>query len=609
MPVTILFDESWPNATSPLDLSPVVTGVSPQFDEAWLNASSPVSPQFGDSTPTEPVDDSIGIRVGIAWADFSAAEQQLLLASESVSFDTRAAMAWQADPINTAQDIEWDSPNAEENRCSLSQENPLPVRQLAGVDWDSPAAVESQSACDWQTMPAVRDAPELAWSDISSDGQQHRATWIKECPIGAQPRLEWFSPAAGVCSTIRWGIPERKHVCSTRYRKPKSPITPVFDKPYGTHIGVTDLRFDTEPLVCEWVGGGGLIDGPPILPPLDLKIPIEPQIRRSYLMTPQISCIRLSDNLPIVLRSVSIQHSRSQWACTCSMVFSSKGDADRAAGKSVKLTVNGYDFYLVVGTPASNERFGQTSFTAAGRGLLAELATPYKKATNYTNQVARSFLGLASDIVANTGWSIASAITDYNVPATAWSYAGKTPAEALNLMASSIGAMLDVDGETRTITFIPRWPVSPWATDTAIPDVVLHDSVILEMSEREDVRPDANAVFVRGEQLGVAARVKRFGTAGDAFSSDIVEKLITDNQAARMRGTHELAEAGSKLQTQIRTKLMADLPPIKPGMLVGVRRDASLFRAVCDSWQLNASVNGSGKVVVNQSLTLLRNAA
>ncbi|MCH4295563.1 hypothetical protein MJ923_14740 [Shewanella sp. 3B26] len=609
MPVTILFDESWPNASSPLDFSPVVTGVSPQFDEPWLNARSPVSPQFGGGTTPEPVDDSIGIQVGIAWADFTAAEQQLLLASESVSFDTRAALAWQAQAINTESAIEWDSPLAEENRCSLSQDNPASVRQSVGVDWDSPETVESQSASEWQTMPPVRDTPALAWSDRPSDGLRHGTAWLKAHPVGARPKLAWFSPPAGVCSRIRWGIPERKRVCSNQYRKPKSPITILFDEPYGSSVGVTDLRFDTEPMVCEWVGGGGLIDGPPILPPLNLKIPIEPQIRRSYLMTPQITCIRMTDQLPIVLRSVSIQHSRSQWACTCNMVFSSKGDADRAAGQSVRLTVNGYDFYLVVGTSASSERFGQATFTASGRGLLAELATPYKKAVNYTNQVARSFLGLASDIVANTGWNIASAITDYNVPATAWSYAQKTPAEALNMMASSIGAMLDVDGETRTITFIPRWPVSPWATDTATPDVVLHDSVILEMSEREDLRSDANAVFVRGEQLGVAARVKRFGTAGDAFSGDIVEKLITDNQAARMRGTHELAEAGSKLQTQIRTKLMADLPPIRPGMLVGVRRGASLFKAVCDSWQLNAAVNGEGKVVVNQSLTLLRNAA
>jgi hypothetical protein len=200
-------------------------------------------------------------------------------------------------------------------------------------------------------------------------------------------------------------------------------------------------------------------------------------------------------------------------------------------------------------------------------------------------------------------------MTDYTVPATAWSYAGKTPAEALNMMASAIGAMLDVDAATKTITFIPKWPVSPWNTATASPDVALHDAVILEHSERLEMRTAANAVLVRGEQIGVARKVRRTGSAGDEFADDVLEKLITDSQAARMRGTHELAEAGDKVQSQLRTKVMADLPPVRPGMLVGVTFDGTTYKAVCDSWQLTAQTNNVGQTTVNQSLTLLRNAS
>lgn len=325
-------------------------------------------------------------------------------------------------------------------------------------------------------------------------------------------------------------------------------------------------------------------------------------------MQPQISCVRVSDSVAVVLKSVSISQSRSQWASSGSLAFSSRIDAERAANELLKISINGYDFYLLCESPSESKAFGKTSYSATGRGRLATLASPNRKAINYVNVVARSFIGLMADIVANTGWTVASKISDYPVPANAFSYAAKTPAEAINMMANSIGAMLDVNDETQTITVIPQWPVVPWNTSSAIPDVILHDGVILEFNERLDIRPDANAVFVRGEQQGVAAKVKRFGTAGDNFTADIVDKLITDNQAARMRATAELANAGNKVQNSIRAKVMADLPPMRPGMLIGVRKGAEVFKSVCESFSISGSVNEStGMVTVNQTVTLLRN--
>lgn len=325
-------------------------------------------------------------------------------------------------------------------------------------------------------------------------------------------------------------------------------------------------------------------------------------------MQPQISCIRVSDGAVVVLKSVSISQSRSQFASSGSLVFSSRIDAQRAANELLKISINGYDFYLLCESPSEAKVFGKSSYSASVRSRLATLASPNKKATNYVNVVARSFMGLMADIVANTGWTVASEIVDYQVPANAFSYAAKTPAEAINSMATSIGAMLDVNDETQTITVIPQWPVVPWDTASAVADVILHDGVIIEFNESVDIRPDADAVFVRGEQQGVAAKVKRFGTAGDSFAADIVDKLITDNQAARMRATTELANAGNKVQTTIRTKVMADLPPIRPGMLIGVRKGVEVFKSVCEGFSISGSVNEStGKITVNQTVTLLRN--
>jgi hypothetical protein len=114
--------------------------------------------------------------------------------------------------------------------------------------------------------------------------------------------------------------------------------------------------------------------------------------------------------------------------------------------------------------------------------------------------------------------------------------------------------------------------------------------------------------MVRGEQQGVSTKIKRAGTAADLYASDVVDKLITDNQAARQRGSYELANTGNKEQSTIRTKLLNDLPPILPGMLVGIQYSASLYKATCDNSNITATISNEGKITVNQTITLLKKA-
>lgn len=326
-------------------------------------------------------------------------------------------------------------------------------------------------------------------------------------------------------------------------------------------------------------------------------------------MQPQIICTRVSDDTVIVLKSVTRQISRGQWAASYSVTFSSRIDAERAKGELLKISINGYDFYMLCEQQSKTEAFGRSSYSASGRSRLAELSAPYKKAKNFVNTQARSFLGLMNDIVEYTVWTIASEITDFNVPAYAFSYSDKTPAEALHMIAAAIGAMLDVDDENKVINVIPQWPVTPWALNDTTPDIVLNPSVIIEHSEQTNVVPSANIVAVRGEQVGVYGHIKRAGSNGEDFANDVVDKLITDVQAARMRGTCELANAGNKVQNGIRTKIKADLPPMRPGMLVGVVFGETTYKSICDAVSISAAVSGDAKVTVNQSPTLLRNEA
>ncbi len=584
-----------------------MTAITLRFDTPWLNAVSPITLRFID-TPVI-VDNSFGIECGFIWSMLSDIEQSLMLAEFASDIESKIESPWlnyNSSEVNISS--AWASNVANDSLSQIYWLNNDEVLNYTSINWSLPIDHQIALSLNWVVPDEHQIQSSINWLDIAAHQLNTAVAWIDGQDQESSLIIQYRGFVVDDEKSIKWGFHEPRWVCSTKYRPPVGKLTLRFNEPLSTQQNPIVLRFTASPNYCYWDDGGGLIDANPPLPTIDFKIPIEPQIRRSYLMQPQISCVRVSDGVAVVLKSVSISQSRSQWASSGSLAFSSRIDAERAANELLKISINGYDFYLLCESPSESKAFGKTSYSATGRGRLATLASPNRKAINYVNVVSRSFIGLMADIVANTGWTVASQITDYPVPANAFSYAAKTPAEAINIMANSIGAMLDVNDETQTITVIPQWPVVPWNTASAIPDVILHDGVILEFNERIDIRPDANAVFVRGEQQGVAAKVKRFGTAGDNFAADIVDKLITDNQAARMRATAELANAGNKVQNSIRAKVMADLPPMRPGMLIGVRKGAEVFKSVCESFSISGSVNEStGMVTVNQTVTLLRN--
>ncbi|WP_226410560.1 hypothetical protein [Shewanella glacialimarina] len=575
---------------------------------------SPIVIRFGgDIEPPLPIDNSIGIEYGMVWRKPIAVETQTVLAEAASHIGIQFDVSWTLNN-GTEQTIiaGWASKASEGISYGLSWKVLPQTRNDFAISWALPTSHQTSIDILWKTTISHQTDTVMRWLDVAAERLSVSVIWHDGAAQHIQHTLRYKGMRCGTEHLLKWAPHAARWICSTKYRPPVGVVSIRFNDPFtpltSAAVNPIIIRFTPSPEYCYFDDGGGLIDANPVLPTIDFKIPIEPQIRRSYLMQPQISCVRVSDGAVVVLKSVSISRSRGQWASSGSLTFSSRIDALRAADELLKITINGYDLYLLCESSSETRAFGSASYSTSGRGRLALLSAPYQKSINYMNTVSRSFIGLMSDVIVNTGWTIVSEITDFTVPANAFSYAAKTPAEAISLMASAVGAMLDIDDETQTITVIPQWPTVPWDTESAVPDVIIHDSVILDFSERREIRPDANAVFVRGEQQGVAAKVKRSGTAGDNFAADIVDKLITDNQAARMRATAELSNAGNKVQSVIRTKVMADLPPIRPGMLVVVRKGVDVFKSVCDSFTITASVNEStGVVSVNQTVTLLRN--
>ncbi|GAB2933690.1 hypothetical protein GCM10027181_36060 [Rheinheimera gaetbuli] len=327
-------------------------------------------------------------------------------------------------------------------------------------------------------------------------------------------------------------------------------------------------------------------------------------------MQPQLRCYRVSDNQEVNIISANWSISRSQWGATISLQCGSKGDKDLlfAGGieQEFKLVINGFEFYGLAESFNYSGEFGSNSYTVIGRSSVAVLASPHAPARSYSNATAKGIAALVSEELIGTGWGYDFGMTQFNVPAGVFSYVSKTPIEAIAQIAAAIGGMVYPDGDTKTIHIRPQWPVTPWAIAGATADVAVHDDVILSLSSSPASSPLYNAVFVRGEQQGQSARVKRTGTAGDKVASDVVDPLMVDNQALRQRGTADLANSGRKDALQLTLPIMDSLPPLLPGQVLGITWQTDTYKTLVDSIQVTAQRSQSGQLTVRQNVGVLR---
>ncbi|WKD23724.1 hypothetical protein NDQ71_01065 [Pseudoalteromonas sp. KG3] len=547
----------------------------------------------------EPVLTPIGIDFVASWVTTEVIQTEVNNVWSSINITNTVVMQWLHGDTNKQEFTSlWSISLPVVNDVLLSfKTNTKIEHNEASSDWLTKLLRESQTTSTyWLTF-------------LDSELQETSLHWNYRTIIEAKHPFKWSSnPNLNTQQlVIHYGETDKQYICYWRNHPFKGYVNLEFTAPATVQNGRLVMRFNNPDKVCYWGLPGGLVRGDDDVPTIDRKIPIEPQLRNTYIMQPTINCVRVSDDLKILINSVNYSISRGQFSATANIKFCSRIDFERALGHELKISLNGYDFYVICEQPSTSNRFANQSYSASCRSRFALLSNPYARATNYANPTAKTLAGIMSDILVNTGWSLDNKMIDYPIPIGAFTYTNLTPAAALLSVAKSVGAILDINDATKTVSVVPAWPVMPWDTANAICDVILNDSIILEHSTSQTINQEHNAVFVRGEQQGVACKIKRAGTLGDQFANDVVDTLITHNQAARQRGTCELANSGNKQNTTIRTKLLDDLPPIRPGMLVGITYTDSVFKATCDSMTINASISDQGAITVSQTIQVISN--
>ena len=582
-----------------------------RFVEPWPNASSPITIFFGIAATPLPKS-NVGIFASQAWQSESVQKQFTALAWLSDSIGLHLVLASQSNFVEKVQVLKFNQAKSTLSNTSIRFTSSRLEKSSYVINWLNTAIKANRVSFSFSHHDLTKTQLSNGWLTKTKNQEVHTIIpWLEANPAHSNTQFTWQTDndVTERNVSMSYGVTPLSVICHVKNHHAHGQVTLMFNQESVNNTAPLTLSLKPFEKICVIGNGGGLIRGSDDLPVLDFKIPVKPQLRSSYIMKPTITCERVSDNFQILITSFTYQNSRGQFAATCNLKFCSRLDYERAQNELLKITVNGYDFYTYVEKRTKAETFNSKTFTATGRSRFAELTAPYARSTSYTNEVPKTFLGLIADIVQNTPWSIYSEVIDYPVPAQGFSYKDKTPAQALAMCAQAIGAMLKIDDAMQKITILPSWPIMPWSTDSATCDVVINDSVILSHNTTDIIQSTSNVVMVRGEQQGVSTKIKRAGSSANLYAPDIVDKLITDNQAARQRGSCELANSGNKEQSTIRTKILNDLPPILPGMLVGIQRTNSIYKATCDSSSVSATISNDGKITVNQTITLIKDAA
>lgn len=341
---------------------------------------------------------------------------------------------------------------------------------------------------------------------------------------------------------------------------PTLPAHLVFDELW---TGSAHLVF-----VCERHGPG---PGPDPEPGETIVVPI----RRVYMTVNQITLTRVSDGMPLPADgfAMSIDTDSWTWQWSASMQPHLRQYLTPVAGVPVQVeaTINGVPYRLCAESVSSNRSFGSARISVRGRGLGAVLDAPYAPTQNFGNSADRTAQQLMADVLTvngvGIGWAVDWGLTDWLVPAGAWSHQGNY-LSAITAIAAAAGGYVQPHATLQTLRILPRYPHKPWDWGTVLPDVQLPAAVVSVEGIDWTTKPAYNRVHVSGVAQGVLAEATRAGTAGNTVAPMVTDALITHADAARQRALAVLADTGAQARVTLKLPVLAETGLILPGKYV-----------------------------------------
>lgn len=239
--------------------------------------------------------------------------------------------------------------------------------------------------------------------------------------------------------------------------------------------------------------------------------------------------------------------------------------------QQLQITMDGMVWVFAVKPPERSFAFGKRAASISGQSVTALLAAPWQREVQYNNTSPANAQQLADQVLNLTGVALDWGITDWLVPAHAWSRTG-TPLSAVQAIAEAAGGYLQSHRSAPTLQVRHPYPVmsdgspgGPWNWGLGTADIELApDAVILGSMTGGDYA-DINGVYVSGTTQGVLALVKRTGTAGDKLAAQQTDALITHADAAMQRGLAVLGKGGAQYHVSLDLPILTGLN--QPGVI------------------------------------------
>ncbi|MFT0214075.1 hypothetical protein VQ643_15980 [Pseudomonas sp. F1_0610] len=335
--------------------------------------------------------------------------------------------------------------------------------------------------------------------------------------------------------------------------------------------------------------------------------PEEPIVEDSYVIGNSVEVVVLPDRTPIEFTTftLSLDIDSFSWGFSGSLLGKSallQIKPDASGQKLIEAKINGHIWQFIIESYSRDMRFANERYSVRGASRTQYLAAPYALKTSAVNAVDITARQASEDLLLNTGFvmkwdSINENPVDWTITAGALSYLDQTPIEVISRIAESIGAVVKPAKAGNEFSVLPRYRDAVWNWDNATVDRIIPTQIVPEIGGEWTPQPQWNSCYVSGINFGVAVDVRRAGTAGDQYTTDVYDDLITDTAAARARGIAEICKGGNQEIVTLNMPLFPEQKApglIEPAMLCEFRSlDEGNWRGLCLSTEIDVSESGT----------------
>ncbi|MEL0616663.1 hypothetical protein V6243_07430 [Cobetia marina] len=516
----------------------------------------------------------------------------------------------------------WQPPLRSLHATRSGFEQALPLSAGQSGDWSSRPRTDAHSAPRWEQaerflgtlsgsqwlqLPRVRRASRPVWEQgqgiatARSSGYQHppRADATRRSRYEEARTLDGVvvrSPfQQGRTTGEDWRVPwEQARQPPPGIGLPPDPPEPPVLEPVE---GSTTLQFCHAMPSAPWVLQFGLT--------CEIPTPTIP-VKRLYIVQNSARLVRLSDGLELPATQMTLSIDADSWAWSFSAGLAGRDAQALVTGTDgqpveVMAEINGEQWRCLVDGWRRSESWQSHSVTISGRSLAGYLGAPYATARSYTEDSQATASQLARAELPE-GWSLDWRMTDWVVPAGAWSYDSLAPIDAISRIAQAAGGYVQAHQQDQTIIVAPRFEAAPWRWAEVEVDLAVPRDIITQLGSDQQPGDARNAVWLHGDTGGIQAQIIRQGTAGDQLAPTVVDALITDQAPAQSRGIAELAATLGQSTESLQMPLAASLGGLLlPGMMI----ECDGWRGVSRGVSVSASLQGRA-LSVRQSIELQR---